>query len=194
MMNKNDPKQLKDVLIRFNTRSSYVQADVTNENDVEDLITTTMDQFGHIDILVNNAGTAVRKTLLETTVNDYDMVMNTNLKGVFLCMKYFLMYRKSSKRSKMINISSGPGLYGIPELSVYSASKSGIISLTQSVSKEVENVDVYALCPGSVDTGLYRSLYSEMPRPELKPEDIALKVIELCLPESKVSSGSVIEL
>ena len=108
--------------------------------------------------------------------------MDTNLKGVFLCTKYAIPYIRESKNGKIINISSVGGLHGLPEFSVYCA-----------IAAELEGeIKVYAVCPGAVDTDMYRSIYAE--RPPLKPEHIAEKVLELASPDSRVTSGKIIEI
>ena len=170
-----------------------VRADVRYEEDVKRLILKAVDEFGGLDILVNNAGVAYRKPLVETTLDEYDKIMDTNLKGIFLCTKYATPYIRNSKNGKIVNISSGAGLHGIPELSIYCASKSGVISITQSIASELEGeIKVYAICPGGVDTDMYRTLFGH--KPQLKPEHIARKVLELVSPDSNVASGKIIEV
>jgi 3-oxoacyl-[acyl-carrier protein] reductase len=170
-----------------------VQADVRYEEDVKNLISKAVDEFGRLDILVNNAGTAYRKRLEETTLKEYDEIMDTNVKGIFLCTKYAIPHIRNSNNGKIVNISSGAGLHGISELSIYCASKSGVISITQSIAPELEGeIKVYAICPGGVDTDMYKSLFGH--KPQLKPEHIAKKVLELVSPDSKVPSGKIIEV
>ncbi len=174
-------------------RALAVRADVRYEEDVKRLISKAADEFGGLDILVNNAGVAYRKPLVETTLDEYDKIMDTNLKGIFLCTKYATPYIRNSKNGKIVNISSGAGLHGIPELSIYCASKSGVISITQSIASELEGeIKVYAICPGGVDTDMYRTLFGH--KPQLKPEHIARKVLELVSPDSNVASGKIIEV
>ena len=174
-------------------RALAVRADVRYEEDVKRLISKAVDEFGGLDILVNNAGVAYRKPLVETTLEEYDKIMDTNLKGIFLCTKYATPYIRNSKNGKIVNISSGAGLHGIPELSIYCASKSGVISITQSIASELESeIKVYAICPGGVDTDMYRTLFGH--KPQLKPEHIARKVLELVSPDSNVASGKIIEV
>jgi 3-oxoacyl-[acyl-carrier protein] reductase len=174
-------------------RALAIRADVRYEEDVKRLISKAVDEFGGLDILVNNAGVAYRKPLVETTLEEYDKIMDTNLKGIFLCTKYAIPYIRNSKNGKIVNISSGAGLHGIPELSIYCASKSGVISITQSIASELEGeIKVYAICPGGVDTDMYRTLFGH--KPQLKPEHIARKVLELVSPDSNVASGKIIEV
>jgi 3-oxoacyl-[acyl-carrier protein] reductase len=190
---ENKIRETMEELKEMGGRALAVQADVRHEEDVKSLISKAVDEYGRLDILVNNAGVAYRKRLEETTLKEYDEIMDTNLKGVFLCTKYAIPYIRNSNNGKIVNISSGAGLHGIPELSIYCASKSGVISITQSIASELEGeIKVYAICPGGVDTDMYRSLFGH--KPQLKPEHIARKVLELVSPGSKVASGKIIEV
>lgn len=190
---ENRSKETMDELKETGSKALAVKADVRYEEDVKSLISKAVDEFGRLDILVNNAGVAYRKPLEETTLEEYEKIMDTNLKGIFLCTKYAIPYIRNSSNGKIVNISSGAGLHGIPELSIYCASKSGVISITQSIAPELEGkIKVYAICPGGVDTDMYRSLFGH--KPQLKPEHIAKKVLELVSPDSKVASGKIIEV
>lgn len=160
--------------------------DVTHENDVSKLMESTIRKFGQIDILVNNAGVALRKPFTETTIDDSQKIMDVNVMGTFLCTQEALKYDPKM----IINISSGAGKSGIPELSVYSASKFAVIGLTESIAEEMPQVKLYAICPGGVDTDMYLSLFGR--HPDLKPDDIAKKVIETC--KNEPDSGSSIEI
>jgi Dehydrogenases with different specificities (related to short-chain alcohol dehydrogenases) len=191
--NENEIKDTMDKLKAMGSKSLAIQADVRSEEDVRRLISTTIDKCGRLDILINNAGVAYKKRLEDTTLEEYDKIMDTNLKGVFLCTKYAIPYIRESKNGKIINISSVGGLHGLPEFSTYCASKFGVNGITESIASELEGeIKVYAVCPGAVDTDMYRSLFSD--RPTLKPEHIAEKVLELASPDSKVTSGRIIEI
>lgn len=191
--NENEIKDTMDKLKTMGSKSLAVRADVRSEEDVRRLISMTIDKCGKLDILVNNAGVAYKKRLEETTLQEYEKIMDTNLKGAFLCTKYAIPYLRESKNGKIINISSVGGLHGLPDFSVYCASKFGVNGITESIAAELEGeIKVYAVCPGAVDTDMYRSIYSD--RPPLKPEHIAEKVLELASPDSKVTSGKIIEI
>lgn len=191
--NESEIKETMDKLKAMGSKSLAIQADVRSEEDVRRLISTTIDKCGKLDILINNAGVAYKKRLEETTLEEYEKIMDTNLKGVFLCTKYAIPYIRESKNGKIINISSVGGLHGLPDFSVYCASKFGVNGLTESIASELGGeIKVYAVCPSAVDTDMYRSIYSD--RPYLKPEHIAEKVLELASPDSKVTSGRIIEI
>lgn len=191
--NDSEIKETMDKLKEMGSKSLAIQADVRSEEDVRRLISMTIDKCGKLDILINNAGVAYKKRLEETTLEEYEKIIDTNLKGVFLCTKYAIPYIRGSKNGKIINISSVGGLHGLPEFSVYCASKFGVNGITESIAFELEGeIKVYTVCPGAVDTDMYRSLFSDIP--PLKPEHIAEKVLELASPDSKVTSGKIIEI
>ncbi len=170
-----------------------VKTDIRKEEEVIDMVSKAMDAFGRIDILINNAGVAYRKYLVETSTEEYDEIMDTNVKGMFFCTKYALPHLLKRGEGRIVNISSGAGKRGIPKLSIYCASKFAVIGFTESVAYETGGgLQVYAVCPASVDTGMYRSLHTD--EPVLKPEDVAKKVLELCLPETTLPSGSSVEI
>ncbi|MDW7731086.1 MAG: SDR family oxidoreductase [Methanolobus sp.] len=183
--------EVRKIVESMGRRSLAIRTDIRNESDVSDMVSKSIEHFGTIDILVNNAGVGVRKPLIETSMEEFDAVMDVNVRGLFMCTKYVLPHMLRQGRGKVINISSGAGKTGIEELSVYSASKFAVIGLTESLAREMTGrVGVYAVCPGGVDTQMRRSLYHD--RPSLKPEDVAGRIMELCLPESSVPSGSCV--
>lgn len=174
-------------------KSLAISTDVRKEEEVVNMISKAVNAFGRIDILVNDAGVAYRKHLVDTSTEEYDRIMDTNVKGMFFCTKYALPYLLKRGEGRIVNISSGAGKHGIPKLSIYCASKFAVIGFTEALAYEVGGgLQVYAVCPASVDTRMYRSLYSD--EPVLKPEDIAKKVLELCLPETTLPSGSSVEV
>jgi NAD(P)-dependent dehydrogenase (short-subunit alcohol dehydrogenase family) len=178
---------------REGRRALPVSTDIRIEEDVKNMISKAVDTFGRIDILVNNAGVAYRKYTVDTSTEEYENTMDTNVKGMFFCTKYALPYLLKRGEGRIINMSSGAGKHVIPKLSIYCASKFAVIGFTESVAYEVGGgLQVYAVCPASVDTDMYRSIYSD--EPVLKPQDVAKKVLELCLPETTLPSGSSVEV
>lgn len=174
-------------------RALAVSTDIRIEEDVENMVSEAVDAFGRIDILVNNAGVAYRKYMIDTSREEYENIMDTNVKGMFFCTKYALPYLLKRGEGRIVNMSSGAGKHGIPKLSIYCASKFAVIGFTESIAYEIGGgVQVYAVCPAGVDTDMYHSLFSD--KPVLKPQDIAEKVLELCLPETTLPSGSSVEV
>ena len=113
-----------------------VHCDVASETDIRGLMDGARDQFGRIDILVNNAGAVARLPVHELPVEDWDMVMNVNLRGLFLCTKYALPAMLDQGSGCIINISSGAGVVGPPNRSAYAASKHGVMGFTKTLVAE----------------------------------------------------------
>lgn len=188
-----DIRETSRMVEKIGRKALAVSTDIRVEGDVENMVSEAIHAFGRIDILVNNAGIAYRKHMVDTSREEYEKIMDTNVKGMFFCTKYALPYLLKRGEGRVINISSGAGKHGIPKLSIYCASKFAVIGFTESIAYEIGGgVQVYAVCPASVDTDMYRSLYSN--EPVLRPEDVARKVLELCLPENTLPSGSSVDV
>jgi NAD(P)-dependent dehydrogenase (short-subunit alcohol dehydrogenase family) len=173
-------------------RSIFIKGDVTMEKDVKEVIHKTIKEFGEVDILINNAGKGLKKYIWETGVEEFEEVMDVNVKGTFLYMKNIIPEMENST-GLIINISSGAGKKGIPELGAYCASKFAVIGLTESAAAEVNNVKIVALFPGSVDTGMFKRLFPGE-KADLKPEEVAEKVADICIHPGKYRQGQSIEI
>lgn len=143
-------------------RSFAVQADVTNEAQVNDMIAACVSRFGKLDILVNNAGIVQTVPLEQISGDDWDKIMAVNLKGVFLCCKAAFGPMKAQRSGKIINIASvagkrGGGLLGNAS---YSASKGGVIAFTKSIAREAGafGINVNAITPAFTDTDMTKSI------------------------------------
>ena len=115
---------------------SAIPCDVSDEKSIQSLIDNVVDQHGRIDILVNNAGAVARLPVHELPVEEWDTVLNVNLRGLFLCTKYALIPMLSRKTGCIINISSGAGVSGPPNRSAYAASKHGVMGFTKVLVAE----------------------------------------------------------
>ena len=173
-------------------RSIFLKGDVTIEKDVKEVIHKTIKEFGKVDMLVNNAGKGLKKYIWETGVEEFEEVIDVNVKGTFLYMKNIIPEMENST-GLIINISSGAGKEGIPELGAYCASKFAVIGLTESAALEVNNIKIVALCPGSVDTGMFKRLFPGE-KADLKPEEVAEKVADICIHPGKYRQGQSIEI
>ena len=187
--------QTKKVLGAAGAEVLVFRADVRDYEVMAAVVAETTRAFGSIGILVNNAGVAQRKTFLQTGRTEWDEIIDVNLKGVLVCTALVLPRMVANGKGLIINIASGAGKAGFPELSVYCASKFGVVGFTESLAREVSGsgVRVYAVCPGSTDTRMYRSLYPER-EPGKKPEDVARVVGRLVAGELQVSPGRCVEV
>ncbi len=134
-----------------------IQADVTKEEDVAQLVKQTLKQFQTIDILVNNAGLNLpKRNVVDLSLNEWEQVLSVNLTGPFLTTKAVLPIMMERRRGKIINISSRGGRLGAAGRAPYRASKAALINFTETVGAEARDygIDVNAICPGAVDTAM----------------------------------------
>lgn len=180
-----------------------VKADISKKEKVDELFKKAVEKFGKIDILVNNAGVLKDSLILMTPEEDYDFIMNANLKGSYLCMQRAAKIMMRQKGGKIINLSSIVGRYGNSGQAVYAASKSGVIGLTLSAAKELGNfgIMVNAVAPGIIDTNMTTDLKQEIKDKLVdsvalkrmgKPEDVAKVILFLASDLSDYVSGQVI--
>ena len=145
-------------------RALPVQGDVSQEEAANALIKTTVDHFGRIDILVNNAGTTRDNVIMMMSADDFDTVIQTNLRSTWLCSKAAVRAMMRKRYGRIVNITSISGIMGNAGQSNYSASKAGIIGLTKSLAREVaaRSITVNAVAPGFVLTDLTSGLPEEL--------------------------------
>ncbi|SDK34775.1 meso-butanediol dehydrogenase / (S,S)-butanediol dehydrogenase / diacetyl reductase [Agrobacterium fabrum] len=139
-------------------RTMAIQVDVRKPQSVSAMIDLVEKQFGRLDIAINNAGVVSLGGIEELTFEQWNDVIDVNLRGVFLCCQAEIKLMRKAKFGRIINTSSIAGKVGFPNLSHYSASKFGVIGLTNAIAKEVatDGITVNALCPGIVGTGMWR--------------------------------------
>jgi 3-oxoacyl-[acyl-carrier protein] reductase len=146
-----------------NGQAKAVQADVSQSAEVETLLKTTLEAFGRVDILVNNAGITRDGLLLRMKDDDFDSVLNTNLRGVFLATRAVLRPMTKQRSGRIINISSVIGLLGNAGQANYAAAKAGIIGFTKSTAREIASrgITVNAVAPGFIETEMTATLSEE---------------------------------
>lgn len=182
-----------------------VKVDVANLEDVERMVQTVMQQFHQIDILVNNAGIARDKLILRMTEEDWDAVLDVNLKGTFNCTKAVIRHMLKQKSGRIVNIASVVGEMGNAGQANYSASKAGVIGFTKTIAREFaqRGINVNAIAPGYIETPMTDAL-PEKVKEELKrmipmerlgrPEEIAEAVLFLVSASSNYITGQVLNV
>ncbi len=186
-------------------RGLALEGDVSNPADAEIIVAKTVERLGGIDILVNNAGITRDKLLLRMTEEDWDAVLNVNLKGTFNCTKAAVKFMVKHKSGRVVNIASVVGEMGNAGQANYAASKAGIIGLTKSVAREYaqRGINVNAIAPGYIETPMTEAL-SEKVKEELKaqipmarlgtPSDVANAVYFLVSDASSYITGQVLNV
>jgi 3-oxoacyl-[acyl-carrier protein] reductase len=180
-----------------------VPADMAKPADVEALAAKTLEAFGRADILINNAGVTKDGLLLRMSEADWDTVLDTNLKGAFLCMREFARPMMKQRWGRIVNMSSVIGLIGNAGQANYAASKAGLLGLTKAVAKELasRHITVNAVAPGFIQTAMTESLSGKMrdallaqiPLGRLgSPDDVAHTVAFLCSEEAGYITGQVL--
>jgi NAD(P)-dependent dehydrogenase (short-subunit alcohol dehydrogenase family) len=136
--------------------AAFVQGDVSKETDASKIVQFTVQTHGRLDVLVNNAGVERVKPTHELTEQEWDAVMNVNLKGCFLVSKHAVIQMLAQGGGNIINIASAAGLFGFPLLASYSASKGGVVQLTKTMALEYRpaHIRVNAICPSMIKTDL----------------------------------------
>ena len=182
-----------------------VQADVGDADDAKRLIKAAQTTYGGLDILVNNAGTTRDTLLARMSEDDWDLVINTNLKGAFNCTKAAIRPMMRQRHGRIVNITSVAGLAGNPGQANYSAAKAGLVGLTKAVAKEVgsRHITVNAVAPGYIPTDLTASLPQELVEKAIEmtplgragtPEEIANAVAFLVSDEASYITGVVLRV
>lgn len=179
------------------------KADVSKSEECKAMIDKAVEIFGRVDILVNNAGITRDKLMMAMKDEDFDSVINTNLKGTFNCMKAVSKIMMKQRYGRIINLSSVVGVRGNAGQSNYSASKAGVIGLTKSAAKELasRNITVNAVAPGMIQTDMTDVLPDKVKEAMLSgipagrvgtPEDIANAVAFFAAKEAEYVTGQII--
>ncbi|MCU7511274.1 MAG: SDR family oxidoreductase [Ignavibacteria bacterium] len=161
-------------------KAAYVACDVRKQSDIARAVKFTKDLFGTVDILVNNSGLGVDKYVIDCPEEEWDLVLDTNLKGTFLMTKEVLPLMKKQKSGYIINISSQAGKHGYPQAAPYCASKFGIMGFSEALQTEVRDfgVHVHCLCPALVQVPAPKDKKDILPG-VLQTEDLASTVMFL---------------
>ena len=186
-------------------KAMAVKVDVANLSDVEGMVVAILERFDKIDILVNNAGITRDKLILRMTEEDWNAVLNVNLKGTFHCTKAVIRHMAKQRSGKIVSIASVVGEMGNAGQVNYAASKAGVIGLTKTIAREFaqRGINVNAIAPGYIETPM-TDVLSEKVKEELrrlipmerlgKPEDVAEAVLFLVSEESNYITGHVLKV
>lgn len=178
--NKNRLQKAEHLLKSRRGSVFSIPVDVSKAKQVKSLFEKVKRRWGRVDLLVNNAGVGRLKTIGECEEAEWDKVLDINLKGVFLCTKYVLPIMKKQRSGYVVNISSVAGKTGFGGASAYSASKFGVVGLTESFLEEAipYNIKATVICPAYVATPMVRGV--SVPQKEMiPPEDIGKLVVGL---------------
>jgi len=182
-----------------------VKCNVSNSEEVAEMVKGTIDNFGKLDILVNNAGITKDNLLMRMKEEEWDDVININLKGVFLCTKAVTRQMMKQRVGRIINIASIVGVSGNPGQANYVAAKAGVIGLTKTTAKELasRNITVNAIAPGFITTDMTDKLSEEVKAEMLKqiplarlgePKDIAKITAFLASDDSAYMTGQTLHI
>ena len=203
---RNNPGSLVETINDIESRGGKavsIKADVSNESEVGVMIKQIKELWESIDVLVNNAGIRKDQLLMRMTESSWDDVLDTNLKGAFLCSKAVLPFMVKKKFGRIINISSIVGITGNPGQGNYAASKAGLIGLTKTIAREVasRNITANAIAPGYIETDMVKELPDEL-RSRIQSmvplgrlgtgDDVAGMVAFLCSEDANYITGQVI--
>lgn len=196
-------EEVLNKIIENGGKGEILKGDISSFSESKEIIDKIIKSHGKIDVLVNNAGITKDQLLLRMTEDEFDNVLNVNLKGTFNCIKNIARSMMKNKAGKIINITSVVGISGNVGQSNYAASKAGVIGLTKSVAKEFASrgIQVNAVAPGFIETdmtdvipeNIKEEIISKIPLNKLgKPEDIANAVSFLASDKANYITGQVI--
>lgn len=171
-----------------------IACDLSLEENIDKVVSETINKFGRIDILVNNAGFGIFDNMIDSKLEDYDAMFNTNVRALYMLTKGFLPYMMKQKSGTIINIASIAGKQGFATGTIYCATKHAVMGLSRALMLEVRqfNIRVVAICPGSVATDFFRpesqTVLSSKEESVLSSEDIA----ETCLLAASLPGSAMI--
>ena len=203
---------LEEVAGRIREKSSVkvkpLAADVTSREEIERVLDETLQSFGSVDILVNNAGVNVKKNFFDISEDEWDYVLNTNLKGAYICSQVIGRQMVKQKSGKVVNIASLGSLFALVHSSPYCASKGALVQLTKVLAVEWApfNVNVNAIAPGYIETemvkeamkkkeDLRQNIINRTPQKRFgKPEEIASAVVFLASDAASYITGALLSV
>ncbi|MBI2861519.1 MAG: 3-oxoacyl-[acyl-carrier-protein] reductase [Chloroflexi bacterium] len=205
LSHESEAQQVVAQITAMGTEALALQGDVSQARQAEAMVKALVDRWGKVDILVNNAGITRDMLVLRLSEEDWDAVINTNLRGAYLCTKAALRPMTRQRWGRIINIASVAGVMGNAGQANYSAAKAGLIAFTKSVAREMasRNITANAVAPGLVETELTTTLASELQEKLLamvplgrvgRPEEVAEAVAFLASERASYITGHVLNI
>lgn len=202
-------EEAEEEIKKIGSKAKFLRCDVTSNADCRKTTEDVYREFGKIDILFNNAGVTKRKDIVELNEEEWDLVLNVNLKAIYLLSHYVIPYMIKYGGGSIINTGSGWGLKGGPKAAAYCAAKGGVVNLTRAMAIDhgSQDIRVNCVCPGDVDTPLLHDEAAQLGEDEVEfmkraadrpinrigqPEDIANAVLYFASDMSSWITGSIL--
>ena len=201
-------KQIEEVSSEINSSNGTCLKqilDVTNQENINEVIANVIKEFGQLDILINNAGISIPTTIDDENYEEsWDRTFNVLLKGQVNLIRAALPFIRESECGRIVNISSTEGLGATPRISPYTSAKHGVIGLTRSLAVELgsQGITVNCICPGPINTAMTaaipiedKQIYARRRVPLKRygePEEVAHMTLSLCLPAASFVNGAVL--
>jgi len=200
-----------DILAGKEKAALFVPTDITDVVQVKSMVDKVVEEYGKLDILINNAGVYAKGDASNTDEEQWDKIMNVNLRAAFLCCKYCIPQMIKQGGGVVINISSEAGIDAWKNQVAYNVSKAGLISLAKSIAVDFapKNIRANCVCPGTTETVLFKAYLARQPDPEGarrefeiirpanrvgRPEEIAYGILYLASDESPYATGSILSI
>ncbi len=205
-----DEENGEKLVQELGSKALFIKCDVANEQAVKAAVEKAASHFGKVNYLVNNAGIQHYARITETTEEEWDQVMNINLKSAFLCAKHAIPFMQKAGSGVVVNVSSVQAMMSQNNVCPYTTSKTAMLGLTRSIAVDyAPEIRSVAICPGSVDTPMLRWGFSQSPNPEevfqeakdmhllkrvAKPEEVAELICFVCSDRAPFITGQAIRI
>jgi len=187
--------ETKELIDQYREKALFVKADVTDADEIENVVSKAVEKFSRVDVLVNIVGGFAQKSFEETDEGMWDKMMTLNAKSAFLCSKAVIPHMVQNSYGRILNIGSRPALKGSGKVSAYGASKAAVVNLTESLADECKkhNINVNAVIPGTIDTAANRESMPDADYAKwVDPEDIARVIAFLCSEDARSVNGAIV--